>query len=167
MRLTIIVPDKMIRVDNQRPLIGISTDWSWVPDDVRVVQWYDTWGQVEYNDGHSEKIEDLGDYAVAEQHYNNESQRWDNIEAQRNADNDNGKWGKSWEELLRHYRTRRLQECDWTQLPGDDNPLTSEKKSEWASYRTLLRNLPSSVSSDQYRSMVEDSNHELWPTKPA
>lgn len=41
--------------------------------------------------------------------------------------------------VLRNYA---LSICDWTQLA--DNTLTAEKKSEWASYRQQLRDLPSS-----------------------
>lgn len=41
---------------------------------------------------------------------------------------------------IRASRDRLLAASDWTQLP--DSPLSSEKKAEWATYRTLLRNLP-------------------------
>ena len=37
-------------------------------------------------------------------------------------------------------RDRLLSACDWTQLP--DSPLSAEKKAEWATYRTALRDLP-------------------------
>ena len=41
----------------------------------------------------------------------------------------------------RSERNRLLTETDWTQ--GNDSPLSNSKKTEWASYRTALRNLPS------------------------
>ena len=41
----------------------------------------------------------------------------------------------------RSERNRLLAETDWTQ--GNDSPLSSDKKTEWANYRTALRNLPS------------------------
>ena len=40
----------------------------------------------------------------------------------------------------RSERNRLLTETDWTQ--GNDSPLSSDKKTEWANYRTALRNLP-------------------------
>ena len=46
--------------------------------------------------------------------------------------------------LLRLERNRRLAKCDWTQ--GNDSPLTSDKKTEWATYRQALRDLPASSS---------------------
>lgn len=43
---------------------------------------------------------------------------------------------------VRSERDRLLAASDWTQLP--DSPLTDEKKTEWATYRASLRNLPDS-----------------------
>lgn len=45
--------------------------------------------------------------------------------------------------LLRSERTHRLIQSDWTQVA--DAPLTSAKKAAWATYRTALRDLPSTV----------------------
>jgi len=45
-------------------------------------------------------------------------------------------------ELNRNERNALLAASDWTQ--SNDSPLAAEKKVEWASYRTALRNLPSS-----------------------
>ena len=42
----------------------------------------------------------------------------------------------------RTIRNQLLADSDWTQ--ANDSPLAAEKKVEWASYRTALRNLPSS-----------------------
>ena len=44
--------------------------------------------------------------------------------------------------LFRLERNRRLAKCDWTQ--GNDSPLTTDKKTEWATYRQALRDLPAS-----------------------
>jgi len=46
------------------------------------------------------------------------------------------------ENLVRSKRNALLAASDWTQ--ANDSPLAAEKKVEWASYRTALRNLPSS-----------------------
>ena len=42
----------------------------------------------------------------------------------------------------RNERNKLLTESDWTQ--GNDSPLSNSKKTEWANYRTALRNLPAS-----------------------
>lgn len=55
-------------------------------------------------------------------------------------------------------RTRRdqlLSSSDWTVLP--DSPLSSEKKTEWQTYRQALRDIPES----------SGFPHNItWPTKP-
>tara|TARA_R100001460_G_scaffold107103_1_gene155324 strand:+ start:732 stop:1082 length:351 start_codon:yes stop_codon:yes gene_type:complete len=43
---------------------------------------------------------------------------------------------------VREQRNALLAASDWTQ--ANDSPLAAEKKVEWASYRTALRNLPAS-----------------------
>lgn len=55
---------------------------------------------------------------------------------------------------VRNDRDRRLQECDWTQLP--DVPLTEEKKAEWVVYRQELRNVTNQP----------DPFEIIWPTQP-
>lgn len=55
---------------------------------------------------------------------------------------------------LRQERDLLLAKCDWTLLP--DSPLSETKKTEWATYRQALRDLPASV----------DINNIVYPTKP-
>lgn len=59
---------------------------------------------------------------------------------------------------LRLHRNARLKSCDWTQ--GADSPLSNSKKTEWATYRQQLRDLPASYSS------LSDKSSVTWPTKP-
>lgn len=59
---------------------------------------------------------------------------------------------------IRAERTKRLAFSDWTQMP--DSSLSDSKKSEWASYRTALRDVPANNSSV---TRLEDVD---WPTKP-
>ena len=60
---------------------------------------------------------------------------------------------------LRDMRDDLLQDCDWTQMP--DRPLSDSKKTEWATYRQALRDLPSSyTNSDAVADIV-------WPTQPS
>tara|TARA_Y100000401_G_scaffold108969_1_gene104727 strand:- start:332 stop:583 length:252 start_codon:yes stop_codon:yes gene_type:complete len=73
---------------------------------------------------------------------------------------------------LRENRDRKLQASDWTQLP--DSPLTEEKKTEWADYRTALRNVPNNLRdhanyiSDEESYPFDDSIMSWsFPTKPS
>jgi len=59
---------------------------------------------------------------------------------------------------LRLKRDNLLTESDWTQSP--DSPLTDAKKTEWATYRTSLRNLTNGLTT------VEQVEDVTWPTKP-
>ncbi len=59
-------------------------------------------------------------------------------------------------EYLRVRRGHELSACDWTQ--GVDSPLSSSKKTEWATYRQALRDLPTTT-----YSAIDDI---VWPTKP-
>jgi|TARA_R100000479_G_C6365222_1_gene194655 hypothetical protein len=57
---------------------------------------------------------------------------------------------------IRSDRDQFLAECDWTVLP--DSPLTTEKKTEWQTYRQALRDITDS----------ESFPHNVtWPTKPS
>ena len=57
---------------------------------------------------------------------------------------------------VRAERDRKLTASDWTQMP--DSALTSDKKTEWAAYRTSLRDLPS----------ASGFPHTIaWPTEPS
>ena len=53
---------------------------------------------------------------------------------------------------IRGWRNMLIVESDWTQL--SDSPLTAEKKTEWATYRQELRDVPAS-----YPDVT-------WPTEP-
>jgi hypothetical protein len=60
--------------------------------------------------------------------------------------------------IVRTIRNGLLEDSDWTQSP--DSPLTTEKKTEWATYRQALRDVPATNSS------VTDIDSVVWPTKP-
>ena len=55
---------------------------------------------------------------------------------------------------IRSERDYLLKQSDWTQF--NDSPLSVEKKTEWATYRQALRDLPNTV----------DINNIVYPTKP-
>lgn len=65
------------------------------------------------------------------------------------------------ENVVRQIRSQRihlLKGSDWTQMP--DSPLTDLKKTEWASYRQQLRDLPTTYS--EATSLEE----VIFPTAP-
>ena len=85
-------------------------------------------------------------------------------------------------EVLRSRRDMLLAESDWTQF--NDSPLTESKKTEWATYRQKLRDLPKDNPSPKfqlvkdpfpedhlkYGTEVEDVDslpNITWPTKPS
>ena len=59
---------------------------------------------------------------------------------------------------LRKKRDYLLQQSDWTQ--GNDSPLSTSKKTEWATYRQTLRDLPANNSS------AASFNDVTFPTEP-
>ena len=155
MRLTIIPGDKYIAIDNNG-LLDIQQDLNWIPSNVHALQWYDTWGEVEYNDETpNERIENLGIFEQAVADFNNEKKilqdELDAIEAARDY----------WEEL-RVLRNQRLSDCDWTQM--SDVSFTEEQKISWKNYRQLLRNLPESITDP--KQLVVNPTDSNWPIKP-
>jgi hypothetical protein len=62
-------------------------------------------------------------------------------------------------EELRKIRNIRLTKTDWTQAA--DSPLSDSKKTEWATYREALRNIPTSYDND------DSINDVVWPTEPS
>ena len=58
---------------------------------------------------------------------------------------------------IRAQRNARLAATDWTQ--GADSPLSSSKKTAWATYRQELRDYPSTAS--------KVSELGAWPTEPS
>lgn len=56
---------------------------------------------------------------------------------------------------IRTLRNSKLMICDWTQ--SRDSPLSQEKQNEWAAYRQLLRDFPSTIT---------DPTNVTWPLPP-
>ena len=79
-------------------------------------------------------------------------------------------FGFLWDELIEK-RNNKLIDSDWTQMP--DSPLSGEKKTEWATYRQTLRDIPNSLRAHtNYTSDSETNPYDildsesLFPTKP-
>lgn len=153
MKITIIPIDKHIRIDDNS-LSQIKEDMTWIPTNIHALQWYDTFGEIEYNDGTpNEIIEELGIYEQSLETFDAEKQRRlreqlaeeELIEASRDY----------WEEL-RAQRDFLLSQSDWTQ--GNDSPLTLQQKEEWKIYRQALRDVPSNTI---------DPKRSVWPLPPS
>lgn len=59
---------------------------------------------------------------------------------------------------IRVERNRLLAGSDWTQMP--DAPLSDAKRSEWASYRQALRDMPDTFAG------VNSMEDITWPARP-
>ena len=165
MRVTIITEDKFISVGGTGYL-GSSTDWSYIPSNVHAVQWDGSAGEVEYTDGSPNVgITSLGVYEPALTHHENERLRIAAIVAAEQAQLAD----KDWDNEFRRQRRFVLEDCDWTQ--ANDSPLSSSKKTEWATYRQVLRDLPSNKDEATRKAMAEakatNKSHSGWPTPPS
>lgn len=164
MRITIIPSDKAIGIDGHFYL-NMKEDLSWIPSDVHAVQWYDTWGEIEYIDAdfnvRNEKIEELGIYEQAIQCYADAGKREEDEERQRleEVENSTDYW-----KILRDIRDYLLLQSDWTQSVTD-SPLTEEQINAWKEYRQQLRELPDKI--EDPKPLVLDQNHPSWPVKPS
>ena len=159
MRLTIIIPDRTIIIDGEA-LTEINQDFTWIPENVRAVQWYHTHGEIEFNDGTlNEKIEELGIYAQAIQIFSDEKERLV-LEEQLKYQKQQESRDTLFE--LRMYRNGKLFESDWTQMV--DSPISETKKQEWRIYRQQLRDLPNS--NIDSRELMDNIGGPLWPVKP-
>ena len=58
----------------------------------------------------------------------------------------------------RSQRNAFLSDSDWTQY-AEDNPLSDEKKAEWATYRQTLR--------DRFTDKTRVSQLDPWPAPPS
>jgi hypothetical protein len=159
MKLTIVPSDKTICIDGQC-ILEIQQDLSWIPTNIHALQWYDTYGEVEYNDGSpNEKIEELGIYQQAVIDYQNEIQR---LEDEKIAQEAASEAAKDYWSGLRMMRDQLLSNSDWTQIP--DAPLTETQKTTWQTYRQQLRDLPENIQDP--KPLVLDSSHSDWPISP-
>jgi len=119
------------------------------------------------------RIYDLGSYSTISEYVQrhvwcNDLGWWKEVSAKPNiyAYWDTAKtpanWGWDVNRLLNDIRIERdssLTTCDWTQVT--DSPLTESQKQDWATYRQALRDLPSSITTEE---SLEDV---VWPTPPA
>jgi len=169
MKLNVIPPDKTIVIDNIAVHPCTHVDLSWIPSDVHGMCFDTTTGKgfIEYEDNAvdengdkkwGEEITEIGIWQQAvTDHANEQTLAAAALEAARNHLAE-----------VKEYRNALLIWSDWTQ--GNDSPLSSSKKTEWATYRQALRDLPATIAADANltaKALADNHSHSSWPTKPS
>ena len=114
---------------------------------------------------HMEAIDDMPAFMETKL-WNTETEAWETRATRPNefARWENGAWAWNSDDLLnkiRVKRTAKLGECDWALV--SDSPLTDAEQTEVRTYRTALRDLPSTLD----MTTISSINDVTWPTKPA
>lgn len=152
MKLTIIKEDKLVGKDgnNLSPI-----DMTGLAANFWALHWDGSAGEIEYTDAPNEAITSISDYQFI-------VDRYDAALIEHQAEIAAAKPTAS--EAMRYERDARLRSTDWTQMA--DSPLTDAKKTEWATYRQSLRDVPSNNPSPSF-----DDDGALtgvtWPTEPS
>ena len=169
MKLTVIVPDKTIIVDGDVVQPVTHTDISWIPSDVHAMHWDSSTskGHVEYiegatkADGTQKWPEDITEIGIWQQAVTDHASEKTAAAAAWEAARDHL-------QEVKNYRNAQLSWSDWTRL--DDVTLTSDKKTEWQTYRQALRDLPATIAADANltaKALADNRSHSAWPTKPS
>ena len=169
MKLTVVPPDKTIVIDGLAVTPCTHVDLSWIPSDVHGMCFDTTTGKgfIEYEDNAvdengdkkwGEEITEIGIWQQAvTDHANEQTLASAAMEAARDHLQE-----------VKNYRNAQLSWSDWTQ--GNDSPLSSSKKTEWATYRQALRDLPATIAADANltaKALADNHSHSSWPTKPS
>lgn len=151
MRLTIVVPDKSVYVDG---VCEYNLSWDGTPLNVHALQWYDTFGDIEFNDGTpNEDIEELPEWAINAQ------------EAWYAAANPPPPPPPTPEEIQAQNKAQAeslLQATDWTATVDIANPQYSNpylaNQDAFLSYRSEVRQIAVNPPTTPV---------ESWPTLPS
>ena len=156
MKLSIIVPDSAVYVDG-KSYTNISSLSSL--SNVHALQWKDTEGHIEYNNGMpNEIINELPVWAVeAKLEWEDKDAKYNELVQQEFVNELSLKTPKDLTDLeklqiIRVERNNRLFASDWTQLQD-----SNVNKALWATYRQALRDLPSNV----------NVNNPIYPIPPS
>jgi hypothetical protein len=129
MRLTIIIPDSAVYKDG---ISYLPLTWEGTPENVRVLQWFDISGWIEYSDGTlNEDITELPQWAY------NAIASWDVANAPILPKPPTAEDNKAFASLL-------LIETDWTTIADVASPINSPylaNQAEFISYRNLVRQI--------------------------
>lgn len=138
MKLTIIVPDQTVYIDNKSYSDLNLND---IPVNVRILQWNNDVGHIEYiNTAQNDKISELPAWAKSAVTLWDIRQTTPLDEIVENVNTPLTDAQKLI--LIRIERNTRLATCDWTQLLDAPNTINKEA---WAAYRQALRDLPDNI----------------------
>ena len=119
----------------------ISSDDNWLNDysSIHAIQIHDSSGEVELTSGENRTATSEEVKAVKD--------KWAALKTAHDTAiaNQETAWQNNWSRV-RQERNRLLEFTDWTVMP--DSPLSSEKQQEYRTYRTNLRNIPETYSSN-------------------
>lgn len=148
----LIVSDKTIVKDG----VGYTmpSDDTWINDysNIHAIQVNDSKGEVEPVSGENRTATSTEIKAVKD--------KWTALKTANDkaiADAETA-WLNSWDRI-RGERTTLLNNTDWTISP--DSPLSSEKQQEYKTYRTNLRNIPQTYSSNDAKDITFDNGDVL------
>lgn len=144
MRLTIIIPDSAVYKDG---ISYIPLTWDGTPENVRVLQWFDISGWIEYSDGTlNEDITELPKWAY------NALLAWDLANTPLPPEPPTAEENKATASAL-------LIATDWTTIADVANPINSPylaNQGEFISYRNLVRQI----------AVYPTAGNLVWPVKP-
>lgn len=125
---------------------------------MRKISWYDSEGKIKFVQNCQEGLEDVSQPADGLSWIEGKPEILENSTVVDGAIVNGFITSESTTEAIRKIRNIRLNNSDWTQ--AIDSPLSDAKKAEWATYRQILRDLPS-----QY---TENDNIDdvVFPTPP-
>ena len=144
MRLTIIIPDSAVYKDG---ISYLPLTWEGTPENVRVLQWFDISGWIEYSDGTlNEDITELPQWAY------NAIAAWDVANTPVPPEPPTAEENKDTASFL-------LSETDWTTIADVANPINSpylDNQDEFISYRNLVRQI----------AVYPTAGDLVWPVQP-
>jgi hypothetical protein len=155
MKVTIIPIDGAVYIDGAS---YSQLSWLDTPVNVHAIQWENSEGWIEYNDGSpNETITSLPNWAeLAIDAWNNANIKYQ-AESQKNSYEDLTFEQKI--DLVRIERDKRIAASDWTQADDVKRNKSAEWTVLWESYRQALRDLPSLVTAENIVNIP-------WPIAP-
>ncbi len=141
----LIVGDKAVTKDSVTYFIP--SDDTWVNDysDIHAIQINDSAGEVEPISGDNRTATSTEIKAVKD--------KWTALKTAYDTEVTNAEtaWQNNWVRV-REERSLLLTDTDWTVMP--DSPLASDKKQEYTTYRSNLRNIPQTYSSNDAKDIT-------------
>ena len=148
----LIVPDRMLVKDG----VGyeMPSDDTWINDysDIHAIQINDDKGEVEPKSGDNRTAKSTEVKAVKD--------KWTALKTANDKAISDAEtaWQNNWDRV-RGERTALLFNTDWSVM--SDSPLASDKQQEYKTYRTNLRNIPQTYSSNDAKDITFDNGDVL------